>query len=77
MTFKALRLLQRADVVLYDRLVGPGILEMARRDAQRIYVGKQRSEHAMPQADINTALLRLAKKGKRVARLKGGDPYLW
>lgn len=77
MTFKALRLLQRADVVLYDRLVGPGILEMARRDAQRIYVGKQRSEHAMPQADINKALLRLAKEGKRVARLKGGDPFIF
>ena len=50
---------------------------MARRDAQRIYVGKQRSEHAMPQADINTALLRLAKEGKRVARLKGGDPFIF
>lgn len=77
MTFKALRLLQRADVVLYDRLVGPGILELARRDAERIYVGKQRSDHAMPQSDINQALLDMAKSGKRVARLKGGDPFIF
>ncbi len=77
MTFKALRLLQRADVVLYDRLVGPGILEMARRDAEKIYVGKQRAEHAMPQSEINAALLSLALSGKRVARLKGGDPFIF
>lgn len=77
MTFKALRLLQRADVVLYDRLVGPGILEMARRDAEKIYVGKQRAEHAMPQTEINDTLLRMAKEGKRVARLKGGDPFIF
>ncbi len=77
MTFKALRLLQRADVVLYDRLVGPGILELARRDAERIYVGKQRADHAMPQSDINQALLEMAMAGKRVARLKGGDPFIF
>lgn len=77
MTFKALRLLQRADVVLYDRLVGPGIVEMARRDAEKIYVGKQRAEHTMPQGDINAALLSLAQSGKRVARLKGGDPFIF
>ncbi len=77
MTFKALRLLQRADVVLYDRLVGSGILELARRDAEKIYVGKQRSDHAMPQSEINDALLRLALEGKRVARLKGGDPFIF
>ena len=77
MTFKALRLLQRADVVLYDRLVGPGILEMARRDAEKIYVGKQRADHAMAQSDINANLLRLAQEGKRVARLKGGDPFIF
>ncbi len=77
MTFKALRLLQRADVVLYDRLVGPGILELARRDAERIYVGKQRDDHAVAQSDINQALLDMAKAGKRVARLKGGDPFIF
>lgn len=77
MTFRALRLLQRADIVLYDRLVGPGILELARRDADRIYVGKQRSEHAMPQSEINENLLQMAKAGKRVARLKGGDPFIF
>jgi uroporphyrin-III C-methyltransferase/precorrin-2 dehydrogenase/sirohydrochlorin ferrochelatase len=77
MTFKALRLLQRADVVLYDRLVGPGIVEMARRDAEKIYVGKQRAEHTMAQSDINAALLSLAQSGKRVARLKGGDPFIF
>jgi len=77
MTFKALRLLQRADVVLYDRLIGPGILEMARRDAETIYVGKRRAEHAVPQSEINATLLRLALEGKRVARLKGGDPFIF
>ena len=77
MTFKALRLLQRADVVLYDRLVGPGVLEMARRDAEKIYVGKQRADHAMEQSEINSALLDMAKAGKRVARLKGGDPFIF
>ncbi len=77
MTFKALRLLQQADVVLYDRLIGDGILEMARRDAEKIYVGKERSAHAMPQSEINENLAALAKSGKRVARLKGGDPFIF
>lgn len=77
LTFKALRLLQQADIVLYDRLIGEGILELARRDADKIYVGKQRSEHAMPQSEINATLLTLAKSGKRVARLKGGDPFIF
>lgn len=77
MTFKALRLLQQADVVLYDRLIGPGILEMCRRDAEKIYVGKERSAHAMPQSDINSTLLSLALEGKKVARLKGGDPFIF
>jgi uroporphyrin-III C-methyltransferase/precorrin-2 dehydrogenase/sirohydrochlorin ferrochelatase len=77
MTFKALRLLQQADVVLYDRLIGDGILEMARRDADKIYVGKERSAHAMPQSEINENLAALAKSGKRVARLKGGDPFIF
>ncbi|MEM8562498.1 MAG: siroheme synthase CysG [Pseudomonadota bacterium] len=77
MTFKAQRLLQSADVVLYDRLVSQPILEMARRDADRIYVGKARAEHAVPQQDINQLLVSLAQQGKRVVRLKGGDPFIF
>lgn len=77
MTFKALRLLQRADVVLHDRLVNPDILAMARRDAEKHYVGKRRAEHAMPQETINKTLVRLAREGKFVARLKGGDPFVF
>ncbi|GAB5414411.1 MAG: siroheme synthase CysG [Congregibacter sp.] len=77
MTFKALRLLQRADVVLHDRLVNPGIVAMARRDAEKRYVGKRRSEHSVPQDEINQTLVRLAREGKYVARLKGGDPFIF
>jgi uroporphyrin-III C-methyltransferase/precorrin-2 dehydrogenase/sirohydrochlorin ferrochelatase len=77
MTFKAARLLQSADVVLYDRLVSPQIVDMARRDAERIYVGKKRADHAVPQTQINQLLLELAQQGKRVVRLKGGDPFVF
>ena len=77
MTFKALRLLQRADVVLHDRLVNPQIVAMARRDAQTRYVGKQRSQHSVPQDKINETLVELAREGRYVARLKGGDPFIF
>ncbi|MGR8930621.1 MAG: siroheme synthase CysG [Gammaproteobacteria bacterium] len=77
LTFKALRLMQQADVIVYDRLVSSQILDMTRRDAKKIYVGKQRSNHSLPQESINELLASLALAGKRVARLKGGDPFIF
>jgi uroporphyrin-III C-methyltransferase/precorrin-2 dehydrogenase/sirohydrochlorin ferrochelatase len=77
LTFRALRLMQQADVVVYDHLVSPEIIDLARRDSEKIYVGKQRDQHTLPQESINTLLADLAKTGKRVVRLKGGDPFIF
>ncbi len=77
LTFRALRLMQQADVVLYDRLVSRAVLDLVRREAEQIYVGKKRDYHAVRQEEINQTLADLAKAGKRVVRLKGGDPFIF
>jgi uroporphyrin-III C-methyltransferase/precorrin-2 dehydrogenase/sirohydrochlorin ferrochelatase len=77
LTLRALRALQRADAVLYDHLVAAALVEMARPEAERIYVGKERDKHALDQAELNALMVRLARAGKRVVRLKGGDPFIF
>ena len=77
LTLRAHRLLGEADVIVHDRLVTDEVLDMARRDAHRIFVGKERANHCMKQEDINALLVRLGREGKRVVRLKGGDPFVF
>jgi uroporphyrin-III C-methyltransferase/precorrin-2 dehydrogenase/sirohydrochlorin ferrochelatase len=77
LTLKALRVLQEADVVYFDRLVGPGILDLIRRDAARVPVGKSKGDHSVPQTEIHHRLIASAREGLRVVRLKGGDPFIF
>ncbi len=77
LTIRALRLLQSADVVVYDRLVGDAILDLANPAARKVFVGKRKSHHAVPQAGINALLVREAQRGHHVVRLKGGDPFIF
>jgi uroporphyrin-III C-methyltransferase/precorrin-2 dehydrogenase/sirohydrochlorin ferrochelatase len=77
LTLKALRVLQEADVVYYDRLVSPEILGLIRRDAARVPVGKSKGDHSVPQTEIHTRLVASAREGLRVVRLKGGDPFIF
>ncbi len=77
LTVKAARLIARADVLVFDHLVGDGIMDLARPDARRIYAGKEASKHTLPQEAINKLLVDLAREGLAVVRLKGGDPFIF
>ena len=77
LTLRAAKLIGEADIVVYDRLVGSAILDLAQRDTPRIFVGKARANHTLPQHEINALLVRLAREGRRVVRLKGGDPFIF
>ena len=77
LTLKAARLLKQADVVVYDNLVSDGVINLIHNGAEKIYVGKQTNRHTLPQTEINQLLVALAKAGKKVIRLKGGDPFIF
>ena len=77
LTRKAERVLRSAEVLVYDRLVGDGVLALAAPDARKLYVGKRKSHHSVPQADLNDLLVALAREGLQVVRLKGGDPFMF
>ena len=77
LTLRAARLIGEADAVVYDHLIADGVLELVRPDAQKIYVGKETSNHTVPQDELNLLLVRLAREGKKVVRLKGGDPFIF
>jgi uroporphyrin-III C-methyltransferase/precorrin-2 dehydrogenase/sirohydrochlorin ferrochelatase len=77
LTLRAVRLLQQADVIVYDNLVSPGVLDFVAPAAERIYAGKRRNEHTLRQEQINSLLVKLAREGKQVVRLKGGDPFIF
>ena len=77
LTIKALRLLQQADIVFYDKLVSDGVMDLIRRDATRVSVGKSKGDHSVPQSEIHDLLMKAAGEGKRVVRLKGGDPFVF
>jgi uroporphyrin-III C-methyltransferase len=77
LTVKAARLIAQADALVFDHLVGDGIMDLARADARRIYAGKEASNHTLPQASINSLLVDLAREGRSVVRLKGGDPFIF
>src|SRR5262245_26256891 len=77
LTLRAARALREADVIVYDKLVDPAVLDYARRDARRIFVGKSKGDHTLPQPEINALLVAEAKSGRHVVRLKGGDPFVF
>lgn len=77
LTLKGLQQIQQADIVVYDRLVSDDVMKLVRRDADRVFVGKRAGYHCVPQEEINQILLREAQSGKRVVRLKGGDPFIF